>query len=112
MAPPRRRSTGQSRRAQYGRFISYLVSLAGVLVAVLLLAIATFDPRGFSSIKSAALDATAPISSAGRAVLRNITDFGQSIGDYFEAGRQNGELRDQLREAEARLIQAQAAQLE
>jgi rod shape-determining protein MreC len=88
------------------------VALGGVLLAVLLLAIATVDPRGFSSIKSAALDATAPISAAGRAVLRNVTDFGQSIGDYFEAGRQNGELRDQLREAEARLIQAQAAQLE
>jgi rod shape-determining protein MreC len=38
--------------------------------------------------------------------------FGQSIGDYFEAGRQNGELRDQLREAEAKLTQAQAATLD
>jgi rod shape-determining protein MreC len=79
---------------------------------LLLLLLSVIDPRGFSAIKGAALDATTPISSAGRSVLRSATDFGQSIGDYFEAGRQNGELRDQLRTAEAKLTQAQAASLE
>ncbi len=111
MAPPRRR-TGQSRRAQYGRFFGYVVAVGGVLLALLLLLLSVLDPRGFSAVKGVALDATAPISSAGRAVLRGITDFGQSIGDYFEAGRQNGELRDQLRQAEGKLAQAQASQLE
>jgi rod shape-determining protein MreC len=112
VAQPRHRRTGQSRRAQYGRFFGYVTAVAGVLVALMLLVIAMIDPRGFQAIKSAALDATAPISEAGRAVLQNITDFGQSIGDYFEAGRQNGELRDELRETQARLIQAEAAQLD
>ena len=112
MVAARRSRSGSSRRAQSGRFFGYVGAIAGVFIALLLLVIAMIDPRGFSAIKSAALDATAPISAAGRAVLRNITDFGESIGDYFEAGRQNGELRDQLREAEARLIQAQAASLE
>src|SRR5690348_3645103 len=107
MPPARRRRTGSSRRAQYGRFFGYVMAVAGVLVAVLLLIVAVIDPRGFSAIKSAALDATTPISDAGRSVLRGITDFGQSIGDYFEAGRQNGELRDQLQEAQAKLIQAE-----
>ena len=112
MPPARRRRTGSSRRAQYGRFFGYVMAVAGVLVAVLLLIVAVIDPRGFSAIKSAALDATTPISDAGRSVLRGITDFGQSIGDYFEAGRQNGELRDQLQEAQAKLIQAEGAALE
>jgi rod shape-determining protein MreC len=112
MPPPRSRRTGQSRRAQYGRFISYVVAVAGVLISLLLLLLSVIDPRGFAAIKGAALDATTPISSAGRSVLRSVTDFGQSIGDYFEAGRQNGELRDQLREAEAKLTQAQAATLD
>jgi rod shape-determining protein MreC len=89
-----------------------VVAVGGILLALLLLLISIVDPRGFAAIKSAALDVTEPVSGAGRAVLRNITDFGQSIGDYFEAGRQNGELRDQLRQAEAKLIQAQAASLE
>jgi rod shape-determining protein MreC len=112
MPPPRSRRTGQSRRAQYGRFISYVVAIGGVVIALLLLLLSVIDPRGFSAIKGGALDATTPISSAGRSVLRSATDFGQSIGDYFEAGRQNGELRDQLRTAEAKLTQAQAAGLE
>jgi rod shape-determining protein MreC len=88
------------------------VAVAGVVIALLLLILSRVDPRGFEAIKGVALDATAPISAAGRAVLREITDFGQSIGDYFEAGRQNGELRDQLHQAEAQLAQAQAAQFE
>jgi len=90
MPPPRSRRTGQSRRAQYGRFISYVVAVGGVLISLLLLLLSVIDPRGFAAIKGAALDATTPISSAGRSVLRSVTDFGQSIGDYFEAGRQNG----------------------
>lgn len=112
MPPPRNRRTGQSRRAQYGRFFGYVLAVGGIVVALLLLVLSYIDPRGFSAIKGAALDATAPVSAAGRAVLREVTDFGQSIGDYFEAGRQNGELRDQLREAEAKLAEAQAAQFD
>jgi len=112
MPPARNRRTGQSRRAQYGRFFGYVIALGGVVIALLLLLLSVIDPRGFSAIKGAALDTTAPISGAGRAVLRGITDFTQSIGDYFEAGRQNGELRDQLHQVEARLAQSQAAQLE
>jgi rod shape-determining protein MreC len=112
MAPARNRRTGQSRRAQYGRFFGYVIAIGGVVIALLLLLLSVIDPRGFSAIKGAALDATTPISNAGRSVLRGITDFTQSIGDYFEAGRQNGELRDQLHQAEARLAQAQGAQLE
>ncbi len=112
MAPPRHRRTGQSRRAQYGRFFGYVFAVAGLLLSLFLLLLAILDPRGVQAVKSAALDATAPISEAGRAVLRGITDFGQSIGDYFDAGRQNGELRDRVHELEAQLTQAQAASLE
>jgi len=112
MAPPRHRRPGSSRRAQYGLFFGYVVAVGGVLFAGLLLIVAVVDPRGFAAIKGAALDVTTPVSAAGRSVLRGITDFGQSIGDYFRAGSQNAELRQQLRTAEAQVIQAQAATLE
>jgi rod shape-determining protein MreC len=112
MAPPRHRRTGQSRRAQYGRFFGYVFAVAGVFVSLLLLLLSWLDPRGFQAIKSAALDATAPISAAGDSVLRGITDFGQSVGDYVNAGSQNGELRDKVHDLEAKLSQAQAATLE
>jgi rod shape-determining protein MreC len=112
VAPPRTRRLGSSRKAQYGLFFTYVTAVAGVIVALLLLLISVIDPRGFSAIKGGALDATAPISEAGHSVLQGVTGFGQSIGDYFRAGSQNAELRDRLREAEARLGQAQAAELE
>lgn len=112
MAPPRNRRLGASRKAQYSLFFGYVLAVGGVLIALLLLLVSVIDPRGFSAIKGAAIDLTAPVSSGGRGILRGITDFGQSIGDYFRAGHQNGELRDRLRQAEARLIQAQAASLE
>jgi rod shape-determining protein MreC len=112
MAPPRRRRTGQSRRAQYGRFITYVIAVVGVVLSLGLVALSVLDPRGFQAVKAIALDVTAPISSAGRAVFREVTGFGQSIGDYFEAGSQNGELRDRVRELEAQLSSAQAAQLD
>ena len=112
MAPPRRRRTGQSRRAQYGRFVTYVVAVGGVVISLFLLALSILDPRAFQSVKNLAIDVTAPISRAGSFVVSEVTAFSQSVGDYFEAGRQNGELRDQVRELEGQLTQAQAAQLE
>lgn len=112
MATPRHRRTGQSRRAQYGRFFGYVFTLAGLAVALILLLLSWLDPRGFQAIKSAALDATAPIGEAGDFVLRGVTDFGQSIGDYIDAGNQNAELRDRVHELEAQLSQVQSAALE
>lgn len=112
MAPPRRRRTGQSRRAQYGRFVTYVVAVGGVIIALFLLVLSILDPRAFQAVRNLALDVTAPISRAGSFVVSEVTSFSQSVGDYFEAGRQNGELRDQVRELEGQLTQAQAAQLE
>src|SRR5688500_1799475 len=108
MAPPRNRRPGSSRRAQYGLFIGYVVAVGGMLFALLLLLVSIVDPRGFAAIKGAAMDVTTPVSSAGRSVLRGITDFGSGIGDYFRAGSQNAELRARLQAAEAQAVQAEA----
>jgi rod shape-determining protein MreC len=112
MAPPRNRRPGSSRRAQYGLFFGYVVAVGGVLLALLLLLVSIIDPRGFAAIKGAALDVTTPVSTAGRSVLRGITDFGTGIGDYFRAGSQNAELRERLRSAEAQAVQAEAQRLD
>jgi len=112
MAPPRNRRPGSSRRAQYGLFFGYVIAVGGVLLALLLLLVSIIDPRGFAAIKGTAMDVTTPVSSAGRSVLRGITDFGTGIGDYFRAGSQNAELRQQLHEAQAKAIQADAQRLD
>ena len=75
MAPPKTRRPGFSRRAQYGLFIGYVVAVAGVLFAVLLLIVAMIDPRGFNALRGAALDATLPVTSAGRSVVRFVSEL-------------------------------------
>ncbi|HEX8526047.1 rod shape-determining protein MreC, partial [Allosphingosinicella sp.] len=112
MAPPSSRRAGFSRRAQYGVFLGYVLAVAGILVAVLLLVIAAIDPRGFAAVRGAALDATAPIASAGRSVSDFFSGIGESIGNYFRAGSQNAELKRDLEETRRRLTAIQAAEFE
>jgi len=112
MAPPPSRRPGFSRRAQYGLFLGYVVAVAGMVVAVLLLAIAIVDPRGFAAIKGAALDATAPVSSGGRSVSRLIGGIGDAIGNYFRAGSQNAGLRRELEATRRELVRVKAAAAE
>ncbi|WP_114951476.1 rod shape-determining protein MreC [Sphingosinicella terrae] len=109
MPPPPHRRTGFSRKAQFGLFIGYVVAIAGMVVAVLLLAIAIVDPRGFAAIKGAALDATAPVSAGGRSVTGFFGGIGSAIGDYFRAGSQNAELRSELEATRRELMQSRIA---
>ena len=112
MAPPKTRRPGFSRRAQYGLFIGYVVAVAGVVLAVLLLALAVVDPTGFRALRGLALDATTPVSSAGRGVVRGVTGTGAGIGNYFMAASQNAELKKNLAAAEQELIEARAIRYE
>jgi rod shape-determining protein MreC len=112
MAPPGNRRPGFSRRAHFGLFLGYVVAVAGMVAAVLLLAIAIIDPRGFSAIKGAALDVTTPVSSAGRSVVGFFGGIGDSISAYISAGSQNARLRAQLEATQRELLKTKAAQAE
>lgn len=112
MAPPSTRRPGFSRRAQYGLFLGYVVAVGGILFAILLLIVAVVDPRGFSALKGAALDVTAPVSEGGRSVVRFFDDIGESTSAYFRAGAQNEELRRRLEAQRRALIKARATELE
>lgn len=112
MATPPSRRPGFSRRAQYGLFLGYVIAVAGMVVAVLLLAIAIVDPRGFAAIRGAALDATTPVSSGGRSVSRLVGGIGDAIGNYFRAGSQNAGLRRQLEATRRELARVKAAEAE
>jgi len=112
MAPPSTRRPGFSRRAQYGLFLGYVIAVAGVLFAALLLLIASVDPKGFSALRGAALDATAPVTSAGRSVVGFFTGIVDSVGNYFLAGSQNGDLKRRLAAQRRRLVEARAIELE
>ena len=112
MAAPSNRRPGFSRRAQYGLFLGYVIAVAGILFAILLLGIATLDPQGFSALRGAALDATTPVSSGSRSVVRLFTGGGDTIGNYFTAASQNAELKRELAASRRRLIEARAIEFE
>ncbi|MGE0180452.1 MAG: rod shape-determining protein MreC [Sphingomonas sp.] len=110
--PAKRRSAGQSRRLQYGLFLSYVIAVVGIVIAIFMLVLARVDPRGFEAVKGAALDATTPVSSAGRGIVRFFGGIGEGISNYFRAGSQNAALHAELAAARRALIAAQAVQAE
>ncbi|ARS26778.1 rod shape-determining protein MreC [Sphingomonas sp. KC8] len=112
MAPPRHRRPGFSRRAQYGLFAAYVVAVAGIVVALLLLLAARFDPQGFAALRSAAIDATSPATAAGRNMVGSVASVGDAIAAYWSAGSQNEELKRELEESRARLVEARAIDFE
>src|SRR3954470_14395969 len=112
MAPPKNRRLGFSRRAHFGLFIGYVIAAAAALVAVLLLAISIVDPRGFAALRGAALDVTTPVASAGRSVGDFFSGIGESISNYWQAGSENAELKQQLAEARRELIRRRSLEYE
>jgi rod shape-determining protein MreC len=109
-APPRR--IGSSRKAQYGWLLGYIVAIAGMMIAVLLLVVAIADPQGFAALRGASVDATAPVSSGGRGVTGFFRDIGDGISNYFRAGSQNARLQADLAQAQRELMTAQAEKAE
>nr|WP_295371327.1 rod shape-determining protein MreC [uncultured Sphingosinicella sp.] len=112
MAPPKTRRPGFSRRAQYGLFFGYVVAVGGVLLALLLLFLAVSDRLGFTGLRGAALDLTAPVSAGGRSAVRFVTGGGELVTGYFGAAARNRELTRQLSAIQHRLIEARAIELE
>lgn len=108
MAPPKTRRPGFSRKAQYGLFLGYVVAVAGIIFAALLLLVAIVDPAGFNALKGAALDVTTPVASGGRNVVRFFGGIGDTIGNYFMAGSENAGLKRELAASRRKLIEAKA----
>ena len=112
MAPPSKRRSGFSRKAQYGLFIGYVVAVGGVLLAVLMLVVAMVDPRGFAGVRGLALDATTPVTSGGRSVVRFFSDGTGTAGNYLMAASQNAELKRRLAATRQKMIEARAIEFE
>lgn len=112
MAAKGSKRPGFSRRARFGLFAGYVVAVTGALVGAGLVIIAIFDPQGFASIRGSVSDITAPISSTGRSAVQSGGRIDDYVANWWNAGRQNADLRAELTVARRRLIQAQATELE
>jgi rod shape-determining protein MreC len=112
MAPPRNRRPGFSRRVQFSLFIGYVIAIVGIVGALMLIFLSRVDPTGFGRLRGAAIDAGAPVSKAGRQVVRGAGSLEEQVQAYFFAARQNQALREELAVARRKLIETQALRLE
>ena len=103
---------GWSRRAQYGLFFSFLAVLAGILVGLILLTLSLVAPARFAAVRGAALDATAPITSALYEVTSTAKGMVTGAGDYWDAAHQNAKLKRERQVMQQRMIEARAILLE
>ncbi|MFN3451876.1 MAG: rod shape-determining protein MreC [Sphingorhabdus sp.] len=112
MAPPQHRRPGFSRKAQYGLFATYVVAIAGTVVAALLLAISIADPTGFSALRAAGAEITAPVARLFSNVRQTTQNINTNISAYVHAGSKNAALEKQAKANRNKIIEAQALRVE
>ena len=103
---------GWSRRAQYGLFFSFLAVIAGIIVGVILLTLSLVAPATFQSVRGAALDMTGPVAGALHEVVATSEGVFTGAGNYWDAVRQNGELKRERTAMLRRMVEAKAIFLE
>jgi len=99
---------GWSRRAQYGLFFSFIAVIAGIVVGLVLLAVSIVAPKTFAGLRGVALDATAPITGALYEVTETVNGLSSGAGNYWDAARQNAQLRRDRDAMLRRMIEAKA----
>jgi rod shape-determining protein MreC len=99
---------GWSRRAQYGLFFSFLAVIAGIIVGLILLVLSLVAPQTFQTVRGAALDVTGPITSSLHEVTETAEGVFTGAGNYWDAARQNAELKRQNKAMLRRMVEARA----
>jgi rod shape-determining protein MreC len=103
---------GWSRRAQYGLFFGFVAAVAAIFLGLFLLILSLAAPQSYAAVRGLALDATAPATTALSEVATTATGLVSGAGDYWNAARQNGELKRQRRVLLRRMVEAKAILLE
>lgn len=112
MARQSSRRPGHNRRAQYGLFASYLVTVLSALVGLFLVIISKADPVGFGIIRSALAEFSRPVALTLKQVVSGVSSADEIIAAYIDAGTQNIALRRQVEQDRPLLIEAQAIRQE
>lgn len=104
MARSQDRRPGFSRRAQYGIFTGYVVAILGVVAGVVLLVVSLLNPDAFAFARNAATEVARPLGTAGAETRTASKGVFAAIGAYFNAGRQNADLRREVEAARANAV--------
>lgn len=112
MAAPSGPRPGWSRRAQYGLFFSFIAAIIGLAIGLILLVFSIAAPQKFHSLRGAALDATAPVSDALHEVTATVSGVASGAGNYWDAARQNGNLKRENAALRRQITEARAIMLD
>ena len=112
MAPPPHRRPGFSRKAQYGLFVTYVVAIAGTVVAALLLAISVVDPAGFSALRTVGSEITAPVARMFSNLRLSTQGLTRNVSAYVDAASKNAALEKEMKSNRSKLIEARALRVE
>jgi len=99
---------GWSRRAQYGLFFSFLAVIAGIIVGLISLILSLVAPQTFQTVRGAALDVTGPITSSLHEIIETAEGVFTGAGNYWDAARQNADLKRQNKAMLRRMLEARA----
>lgn len=108
MARPPSRRPGVNRRAQYGLFASYVITVACAVAGLLLVLVSLADPTGFAVLRTSAASITSPVASTLASMVRGFGTIDEQIIAYINAGSQNANLRRQVETNRVKLIEADA----
>jgi rod shape-determining protein MreC len=103
---------GWSRRAQYGLFFSFIATIAGLLIGLVLLALSLVAPNTYSAVRGAALDALSPVTGALDEVSSTASGLVSGAGNYWDAAHQNAKLKRERDFMRRSIIEAKAIQQE
>lgn len=112
MAPPSSRRSGFSKKAQYSVFTGYLLAGAGALLGFALLGLSLWRPAAFAPVRGVASDVVAPAGTGVAVARAGSQGMFAAIAGYFDAGRQNAQLRREIEITRIRLAEAEAVKAE
>lgn len=102
------RRSGNSRRAQYTTFFSYVAGGATAAIGAVLLIISFVNPSAFAWLRGWGNDVTRPISSTAAEGKAKGQDFLGTITGFFMSGSENARMHEELQQARIKLIEANA----
>jgi len=112
MAPQSSRRSGFSKKQQYSVFAGYLLASLGALVGLALLILSFWQPAAFQPLRGALNDAVSPVGQTTATVRAGGNSTWETVTGFWNAGRQNAELRREVEVARIRLAEAEAVAAE
>jgi rod shape-determining protein MreC len=112
VVPPTNRRPGFSRKAQFSLFATYVLAIAGAVVAALLLVLSIVDPSGFSALRAIGTEITAPAARFITSVRHTFVGIGSNTSAYLDAASKNAAMTREIKANRIKIIEAKAEKLE